>query len=190
MKHMVKRDIAVASKILEIRGLKVILDADVAQLYSVQTRAINQAVSRNPERFPYGYIIELTPEEKTELITNCDNLQKLKFSPTLPKAFTEKALYMLATILKSPSAVATTIEIIETFTHVREINQAIIEIIKDPENKPKQKTLLNRAGKIISKLITPTEDDLEIVEIESTYKIKLLASLEFTKKTKKAKKKN
>lgn len=180
---------SVSTRIIEIRGLKVLLDSDVAELYGIETKAINQAVNRNHDRFPDGYIIKLTPQEKQEVVTNCDHLQKLKFSSALPKAFTEKALYMLATVLKSPAAIATTLEIIETFTQVREINRSIVEIIKDPENEPKQKSLLNRAGLMISKLIMPTEDDLEVVEVESTYKINVLASLEFTKKTKKIKKK-
>ena len=188
MSNLVKIDNQVASRIIEIRSQKVIIDSDVAELYGVQTREINQAVMRNLDRFPDGYMIELTTQEKMEVVTNCDHLHKLKFSPTLPKAFTEKALYMLATILKSPKAIATTLEIIETFAQVREINRSIVEIMKDPENKPKQETLLNRAGAMISRLIMPNEDDLEIIEVESTYKINVLASLEFTKKTKKIKK--
>ena len=73
---------------------------------------INEAVRNNPDKFPTGYIIELTKDEKNEVIENFDN-PKLKFFPVLPKAFTEKGLYMLATILKSPMAIQTTIATVE-----------------------------------------------------------------------------
>ena len=104
----------VEKALLEIRGQRVLLDKDVAKLYGVNTMRVNEAVKNNPDKFPTGYIIELTKDEKNEVIENFDN-PKLKFSPVLPKAFTEKGLYMLATILKSPKATQTTIAIIETF---------------------------------------------------------------------------
>ncbi|WP_242605333.1 ORF6N domain-containing protein [Fluoribacter gormanii] len=90
----------VEDKIIEIRNKHVIIDSDVAQLYGVETKRINEAVSRNPEKFPEGYFVELNENEKQEVVANCDHLASLKFSPNLPKAFTEKGLYMLATILK------------------------------------------------------------------------------------------
>ena len=85
--------------IIELRGQKVILDSNVATLYGVETREINQAVRNNPDKFPDGYVLPLTKEEKHEVIKNFDN-PELKYSPVPPKAFTEKGLYMLATILK------------------------------------------------------------------------------------------
>ena len=119
---------AVENKILEIQGKKVLVDSDVAELYGVSTKEINQAVSRNQEKFPEGYIIELNKEEKMQLVTNCDRFAKLKHSSVVPKAFAERGLYMLATILKSPKATATTIAIIDTFAKVRELNRAIATI--------------------------------------------------------------
>ena len=98
--------------IIEIRGVPAILDSDVAALYGVETMRINEAVKNNPDKFPEGYVIELSKEEKRKVIENFDN-PKIKFSPALPKAFTEKGLYMLATILKSPRATQTTLAIIE-----------------------------------------------------------------------------
>ena len=89
------------------------MDCDVAELYGVETKRINEAVANNPDKFPEGYILQLTNSEKAEVVENFDHLQKLRFSPQLPKAFTEKGLYMLATILKSPKAVETTIAIVE-----------------------------------------------------------------------------
>ncbi len=180
---------AVETRILDIRDNKVILDIDVAELYGVETKRINEAVSRNIEKFPTGYLLELSKEEKAELVANCDRFVSLRHSTALPKAFTEKGLYMLATILKSPTATKTTIAIIDTFAEIRQINRTIVEIMKDPENEPKQKSLLNKAGTIISRLIMPNEDDLEVIESESSYKINILSSLEFTKKTRSVKKK-
>jgi hypothetical protein len=94
---------SVEEKIIIIRGISVILDSDVAELYGVETREINQAIKNNPEKFPEDYIFELTKEEKQEVIKKFDNPQ-IKFSPTFPTAFTEKGSYMLATILKSQRA--------------------------------------------------------------------------------------
>jgi hypothetical protein len=97
----------VESKILNIRSQQMILDSDVAELYGVETMRVNEAVKNNPEKFPAGYIIKLNQQEKAEVIENFDN-PKIKFSPALPKTFTEKGLYMLATILKSKRATETT----------------------------------------------------------------------------------
>jgi len=99
----------VESKIITVREQQVILDCDVAELYGVRTKEINQAVRNNPEKFPEGYVFQLNNDEKEELVKIFDHLQRVKFSPQLPNAFTEKGLYMLATILKSPLAVQTTI---------------------------------------------------------------------------------
>ena len=99
----------VEEKIITLRNQQIILDCDVAELYGVETKEINQAVRNNPEKFPDGYIFQLDNQEKTEVVKIFDHLVRLRFSPQLPKAFTEKGLYMLATILKSPRAVQTTI---------------------------------------------------------------------------------
>jgi len=82
----------VEKKIITLRDQQVILDADVADLYGVETKEINQGVRNNPRKFPEGYVFELTDNEKTEVVKNFDHLQKLKFSPQLPKAFTEKTV--------------------------------------------------------------------------------------------------
>ncbi len=117
----------VESKIIEIRKQKVILDSDVAALYGVETRDINKAVKNNPNKFPKNYIITLNKSEKGELVENFHRFGSLKHSTSLPKAFTEKGLYMLATILKSPHAIGTTIAIIETFAQIKELTQAVYE---------------------------------------------------------------
>lgn len=95
----------VQDKVLLLRNENVILDSDVAMLDGIATKEINQAVKNNPEKFPNGYIFHLTQDEKSEVIKIFDHLNKLKFSSVPPYAFTERGLYMLATILKGEQAV-------------------------------------------------------------------------------------
>lgn len=109
----------VESRIIVLRGRQVIIDRDVAELYGVETKEVNQALRNNPGKLPSGYVITLQPAEKQEVVKNFDHLAPLKFSPVEPHAFTEQGLYMLATILKSPMATQTTIAIIDTFTQLR-----------------------------------------------------------------------
>ena len=115
----------VQNKIINVRSQQVIIDTDLAELYGVQTRDINKAVKNNPEKFPQNYILVLNKKEKDELVENFHRFNSLKHSTVLPKAFTEQGLYMLATILKSSRATETTINIIDTFTKVREISRTI-----------------------------------------------------------------
>ena len=137
--------------LLEIRGQSVILDSDVARLYGVNTMRVNEAVKNNPDKFPTGYIIELTKDEKNEVIEIFDN-PKLKFSPVLPKAFTEKGLYMLTTILKSPKATQTTIAIIETFAKIKELTRTVSKI-SESHDEQEQKGLIQHGGDILSDLL-------------------------------------
>ena len=88
----------IENSILLIRREKVMLDADLAELYGVPTKALNQAVKRNIDRFPEDFMFQLTNQEKEEVVTNCDHLKRLKFSPNLPYAFTEHGAIMLATV--------------------------------------------------------------------------------------------
>ena len=110
----------IGRSILMIRGQKVMLDADLADLYKVPTKALNQAVKRNKERFPGDFMFQLTKDEKTEVVTNCDHLQRLRFSPTLPYAFTEHGTIMLANVLNSRVAVQASIQIVRAFIKLRE----------------------------------------------------------------------
>lgn len=91
----------IEDKIILIRDEQLLLDSDLAELYGVSTKEVNQAVSNNHDKFPEGYIVELSKVEKNELVKNFDRFNRLKHSTVIPKAFTEKGLYMLATILKS-----------------------------------------------------------------------------------------
>jgi len=158
----------IRSKIITIQGQQVILDSDVASLYGVQTKEVNQAVRNNPDKFPEGYIITLTDNEKAEVVKNFDHLANLKFSPSPLKGMSEKALYMLATILKSPVATETTLAIIETFAKVRELSRTIAELHQYDENT--QKSMLQKSGEIISDIIC---SDLEATETETTIELNL-----------------
>lgn len=108
-------------KILLIRGEKVMLDADLAALYGVTTKRLNEQVKRNRERFPNDLMIQLTEEEKAEVVANCDHLKRLKFSPALPYAFTEHGAIMLASVLNSPIAVQTSVLVVRAFAKLREM---------------------------------------------------------------------
>ena len=113
-----------------------------------------------------GYILELSKQEKKEVIENFDN-PKIKFSPANPKAFTEQGLYMLATILKSPQATQTTLAIIEAFTKMRQLGRNIRELA-DTTSDADKKQLMQRAGEIITDIFA---DDLEPLESETTYEL-------------------
>ena len=125
---------SVEKKIITLRNEKVILDSSVAELYDVETRELAQAVKNNPDKFPAGYILKLSKREKDEVIKIFDN-PKVKFSPSNPKAFTEKGLYMLATILKSKQATATTLAIVEAFAQLRELSRAVAELSETTNKK-------------------------------------------------------
>ncbi len=109
----------VAQRILLIRGAKVMLDADLAELYGVPTKALNQAVRRNAERFPADFMFKLAKAEKQEVVTNCDHLSRLKYSPAMPYAFTEHGALMLGNVLKSDRAVEISLLVVRTFVQLR-----------------------------------------------------------------------
>jgi hypothetical protein len=112
---------SVERTILLLRGKKVILDADLGKLYGVSTKRLNEQIRRNHARFPEDFMFQLTPEEKAEVVANCDHLSKLKFSPALPLAFTEHGAIMAATVLTSPRAIEMSILVVRAFIKLREI---------------------------------------------------------------------
>lgn len=180
MKQVIKFE-DVKSVLIELRGEQVLLDRDVAALYGVETRDINKAVKNNPSKFPDGYIFSLEKTEKNELVENFHRFEPLKHSTVLPRAFTEKGLYMLATILKSPTATQTTIAIIETFAKVRELARTMGELSNQPD-KYRQQSLMEKSGDIIADLFgnemqtTDTETEIElnlaVLKIKHTVKRK------------------
>ena len=120
----------VEDKIVEVRNQRVLLDRDVALLYGVQTKEVNQAVRNNPQKFPEGYVLELSEQEssilRSKFLTLDQSEGKGRYTKYNYKAFTEHGLYMLATILKSPRATAATIAIIETFAKVRFLKSELV----------------------------------------------------------------
>ena len=167
MKNNITKTESIENKLIAIRGRYVILDSDVASIYGVETRRINEAVKNNSEKFPAGYIFPIDKNTKNELVENFDRFRMLKHSSITPKAFTEKGLYMLATILKSPKATETTLAIIETFAKVRELNRAIASA-SDTTDEVAQKEMIKRTGEIMSDLLSPglsvsgTETSIEL----------------------------
>ncbi len=116
--NLLKRE-EIHSKIFTIRGKQVMLDRDLAVLYDVQTKVLNQAVKRNKERFPENFSFQLTLSEKYELVTNCDRLTNLKHASVNPFVFTEQGVAMLSAILRSETAIQVSIQIMETFVEMR-----------------------------------------------------------------------
>lgn len=172
----------VDSKLIELRNQQVIIDSDVAILYGVTTKEVNQAIRNNPDKFPQGYIFSLSKQEKTEVVKNFDHLAKLRFSPQLPKAFTEKGLYMLATILKSKRATQTTLAIIETYSKIKHLSRNLRELSTE-HDKQKKQNMLHKSGKIIAEIL---EEDLKVNASETTIELNF-AVLKFKHTIKKGK---
>lgn len=172
----------IRSKIIKIRNKNVLLDSDVAELYGIETKAINQAVKRNLEKFPTGYIIDLNYLEweslKSQIVTSITKGGKVK----LPRAFTERGLYMLATILKSPEAINTTIAIIDTFTQFKELTQSVYEMSKF-ENDEKKVEILEKSADAIVDLL---DNELIVSQKEVSLSLKL-PFFELTRKITKVK---
>jgi hypothetical protein len=128
----------IEKRILLIRGQKVMIDSDLSELYGVSTKALNQAVKRNSERFPIDFMFELTKEEKIEVVTYCDHLSKLKFSHNLPNVFTEYGAIMLASVLNSPRAVEASVYVVRAFVRLREVlasHKDLAQKLKELESK-------------------------------------------------------
>lgn len=159
----------VESLVIELRGQKVLLDRDVAALYGVETKHVNQAVRNNPEKFPERYCFTLQLSEKQYVVKTFDRMQSIKKSTVEPRAFTEGGLYMLATILKSPRATSTTIAIIDAFTQLREFSRCVAAISQEPDTN-KQKSLLERSSDLLGDLL---DTDGEVTESESTIELNL-----------------
>ncbi len=146
----------IETKIFFVRGKKVMIDTDLAKLYKVQTKVLNQSVKRNIKRFPEDFMFQLTKYEMDELVTNCDRFEKLKHSTSLPYAFTEQGVAMLSTVLNSERAINVNIQIMRTFTKLREM----IESNKDLKRKfddmeKKYDTQFQVVFEAIRKLIEP-----------------------------------
>lgn len=159
----------IENKIITIQEQKVILDSDVAELYGVETKRINEAVKNNPDKFPDGYILYLSMDEAIASRSKFSTLKRGENLKYAPKAFSERGLYMLATILKSPKATETTIAIIETFTKVRELSRTISQLSEQSE-KSQQKSMMQKSGELISDILS---DDFQTVGTETTIEFNL-----------------
>lgn len=144
----------VYGKLMMIRQQPVIIDRDVATIYGVQTKVLNQAVKRNEDKFPPSYRFPLDEAEVDELVTNCDRFKTLKHSTAPTYAFTEKGLYMLATVLRSKIATEVTFEIIETFAAVKDLQRNLISLHNE-KDREKQKKLMSRFSSLLSDIVLP-----------------------------------
>ena len=127
----------IMNKILIIRGIKVMIDSDLAKLYGVTTKRLNEQVKRNIKRFPEDFMFRICEEEKDQLVANCDHLKRLKFSPFLPYVFTEHGAVMLASVLNSDLAINANIQIVRAFIRMRELVSAHKKIIQKLEQLQK-----------------------------------------------------
>ena len=118
----------IESRIQVIRGLRVMIDVDLATLYGVQTKRLNEQVKRNRDRFPSDFLFQLTLDEKTEVVANCDHLQNLKFSKALPFAFTEHGAIQAANVLASSQAVEMGIYVVRAFVQLRQSLSANVDV--------------------------------------------------------------
>ncbi len=114
-------EITIKNKIQTIRGKQVMLDGDLAELYGVSTKVLNQAVKRNLIRFPNDFMFQLSEKEKNKLVTNCDRFKNLKHSTSFPYAFTEHGVAMLSGVLNSETAISVNILIIRAFVHIKKM---------------------------------------------------------------------
>ncbi len=150
MNELIKQS-EISSHIFTLRGKEMMVDRDLAELYKVSTKVLNQAVKRNIKRFPSDFMFQLNAVEKNELVTNCDRFKTLKHSSINPYAFTEQGVYMLATVLKSDVAIEVNIAIMRTFTKLREFSKhynALAKKIMEVERKnDKQYKELSKALK-------------------------------------------
>ena len=187
----------VKDKVIILRGEPVLLDADVAALYGVETRVVNQAVKNNPDKFPKGYLFKINKQELADLRSKilisssqgAENQQdtdlRSKISTSswggtrvVPTAFTERGLYMLATILKSKQATQTTIAIIDTFVQLREVARTMQQVATT-DDEAEKKSLMQRSGELIGNVLgtqfettgTETEIELDFAVVKIRHKV-------------------
>jgi hypothetical protein len=142
----------IENRIFIIRGQKVMLDRDLAGLYGVKTKTLNQSVKRNTKRFPDDFVFQVSLEEKNELVTNCDRFHSWKHSASLPYAFTDNGVAMLSGVLKSGRAVLVNVQIMRTFTRLRTLQES-------------QKHVLNQLNKHEIKLLQHDHKFAEVFQV-------------------------
>ena len=158
----------VKSRMLIVRDQPVLLDRDVAALYGVQTKEINQAVRNNPDKFPEGFLLQLNNDEfsdwKSKILTsNLSPAEKNAIKMGVrraPKAFTERGLYMLATVLKGELATKATLAIVNTYAQVRSVKRELLELHKEGDKKKKH-ALMQDFGETLTDIVMPDPDEVE-----------------------------
>lgn len=154
----------VESRMINVRGESVLLDRDVAELYGIETKRVNEAVRNNPEKFPADYMYELSKNESSVLRSKISSLEqttgKGHYSKYAIKAFSEKGLYMLATILKSERATQATLAIIETYAQVRSLKRELMELHKEGDAS-KKGDLVKHFGETLAEIVMPDPDQIE-----------------------------
>ncbi|MFZ3052497.1 MAG: ORF6N domain-containing protein [Sulfuricurvum sp.] len=152
-------DDSIKTKIYTIRGLQVMLDRDLAELYGVETKVFNQAVKRNEDRFPSDFRFQLTAIEKNELVTICDRLNSLKHSTVNPYVFTEQGVSMLSAVLKSTIAVDISVKVIRIFVQMRQFLSANNELFQKIEQiEKRQITYEIKSDERFEKIFSAIED--------------------------------
>ena len=167
---------SIQKKIQLIRNTQVMIDRDLAELFDVETKRLNEQVKRNIERFPKDFCFQLTSKEKAEVVAKCDHLQNLKFSPNLPYVFTEQGVAMLSAVLRSETAVKMSIQIMKAFVQMRQFfmeNAQLFSRIEKVEQKQidtdvKLEQILNA---IESKQIKPKQGIFFDGQIFDAYKL-------------------
>lgn len=168
----------VERRLISLRGQRVLIDRDVAALYGVETKRLNEAVKNNPDKFPNGYLFPLQQSEIQQLVENFDRFATMKHSIS-NYAFTERGLYMLATILKGPVAVQTTLSIIETFAQMREMARTMEQLQNVTDGGEIQQNLLQKTGELLAEVVgrnlstesTETEIELNFAVVKIKHKV-------------------
>ena len=169
MSDIIIPDEIIMSKILLIRNQKVMIDRDLAELYGVTTKRLNEQVKRNANRFPENFMFQLTEIEKEQVVANCDHLKSLKFSSFLPYVFTEHGTMMLANVINSEKAVEVSIRIIEIFVRMWEYLSENITLKLDIEHIKKK--LINQDKNIelvfsyLDEMMEKQENPIERIKI-------------------------
>lgn len=146
----------IITKIFYINNHKVIIDKDLAELYHVETKVLNQAVKRNIERFPEDFMFQLNDSQKNKLVTNCDRFKSLKHSTSNPYAFTEQGVAMLSSVLRSKHAIEVNIFIMRAFVKMRSmhlINEKIFQEI----------SVIKEELKLQSRKMDSYDEEIEII---------------------------
>jgi len=164
----------ISSKILTLRSQQVMLDRDLAELYHVETKVLNQAVKRNSKRFPSDFLFQVNDKEKNELVTNCDRFKMLKHSTVNPHVFTEEGIYMLAAVLKSDIAIEVNIEIIRTFKKLREFSKHYNTLAKkimelERKNDKQFKEIFKKLDNIVQDTQKTDEKIMRFIKPENNY---------------------